>query len=362
MKNELSINEIILLLSHHPKIGSQTIKKVLLLCNHRVDIFENLNLKDLVEKFGEKLANYIIEAKTYNLDKIKNNLKKHDIGYITLFDKEYPKLLAEIPDHPAILFIKGNAKALDNISISIVGSRKYSFYGNRIAKSFAQELSLYDIVITSGLALGIDSIAHNAVVEQGKITIAVLGCGLDRVYPTSNKYLSNKIIDFGGSIISEYPPGTEPFKSNFPARNRIIAGLSQGTLVVEAAKDSGALISAMAALDYNRDVYSVPGPIDSPSSEGTNWLIQQGAKLVTKVDDILDEMRFERKKLELIAKKTYQLTEEEKTILEIVKGSMNADDIVRASSMNVAKVSYILTMLEMKGILENIGGTWKKKI
>mgnify|MGYP004701831217 CR=1 FL=1 len=208
-------------------------------------------------------------------------MKKNNIDIISIEDKQYPNILKEIYDPPICLYIRGNKEILNNKSISIVGCRKATDYGRKVARDFAYNISKQDINIISGLAIGIDSEAHLGAVEANKKTIAVLGNGLDTIYPKENINLSQKILDSGGTIISEYPLGTKPKKENFPARNRIISGMSNGLLVVEAKEKSGTLITVDFALEQGRDVFVVPGNIVSENSAGTNDLIKQGAKLVT---------------------------------------------------------------------------------
>lgn len=208
-------------------------------------------------------------------------MKKNNIDIISIEDKQYPNILKEIYDPPICLYIRGNKEILNNKSISIVGCRKATDYGRKVARDFAYNISKQDINIISGLAIGIDSEAHLGAVEANKKTIAVLGNGLDTIYPKENINLSQKILDSGGTIISEYPLGTKPKKENFPARNRIISGMSSGLLVVEAKEKSGTLITVDFALEQGRDVFVIPGNIVSENSVGTNDLIKQGAKLVT---------------------------------------------------------------------------------
>lgn len=208
-------------------------------------------------------------------------MKKNNIDIISIEDKQYPYILKEIYDPPICLYIRGNKEILNNKSISIVGCRKATDYGRKVARDFAYNISKQDINIISGLAIGIDSEAHLGAVEANKKTIAVLGNGLDTIYPKENINLSQKILDSGGTIISEYPLGTKPKKENFPARNRIISGMSNGLLVVEAKEKSGTLITVDFALEQGRNVFVVPGNIVSENSAGTNDLIKQGAKLVT---------------------------------------------------------------------------------
>lgn len=208
-------------------------------------------------------------------------MKKNNIDIISIEDKQYPNILKEIYDPPICLYIRGNKEILNNKSISIVGCRKATDYGRKVARDFAYNISKQDINIISGLAIGIDSEAHLGAVEANKKTVAILGNGLDTIYPKENINLSQKILDSGGTIISEYPLGTKPKKENFPARNRIISGMSSGLLVVEAKEKSGTLITVDFALEQGRDVFVVPGNIVSENSVGTNDLIRQGAKLVT---------------------------------------------------------------------------------
>ena len=208
-------------------------------------------------------------------------MKKNNIDIISIEDKQYPNILKEIYDPPICLYIRGNKEILNNKSISIVGCRKATDYGRKVARDFAYNISKQDINIISGLAIGIDSEAHLGAVEANKKTVAVLGNGLDTIYPKENIILSQKILDSGGAIISEYPLGIKPKKENFPARNRIISGMSNGLLVVEAKEKSGTLITVDFALEQGRDVFVVPGNIVSENSVGTNDLIKQGAKLVS---------------------------------------------------------------------------------
>jgi DNA processing protein len=211
--------------------------------------------------------------------------------------------------------------------------------------------------IVSGLALGIDASAHKAALDAGGVTIGVLGCGLDQIYPVSNYQLGKEMIEKGGAIISEFPIGTPPMKYNFPARNRIIAGLSVGTLVVEAAEQSGALITAYQSLEYNREVFAVPGDIDSIQSAGTNKLIQNGAKMVLSPEDIFNELNIEVKKSETKAKEMLPESEDEKKIVSILSaGEKLVDEIIVETKLNVIIVNTSLTTLEMKGIVENMGG------
>lgn len=248
-----------------------------------------------VRGIGKELAKKILDKNIKEqIDKHIKYMQKYKIDIISINDKKYPQILKQIYDPPISLYIKGNAEILNGKNIAIVGCRNSSKYGEEAAKYFAYNLSAKGINIISGLARGIDTYAHignlGAMMHNGNDicgkTIAVVGNGIDIIYPKENKYLEEKIIKSGGCIISEHPLGTKPEKFNFPARNRIISGLSKGVLVIEARVKSGTLITIDFALQQGRDVYVVPGNINSVNSVGTNDLIKQGAKLVTRVEEI----------------------------------------------------------------------------
>lgn len=240
-----------------------------------------------IKGFNETLAeNIICKENRENLEKQLECLQKQNIKILTIEDKEYPKNLKTIYDYPISIYVKGNEKILNMPSIGIVGCRESSPYGEKVAQYFAYHLSKRNINIISGLAKGIDSQSHIGAIKAKGNTIGVVGNGLDIVYPKENQYLYDKMIEENGAIISEYPLGTKPEKMNFPARNRIISGMSQGILVVEAKKKSGTLITVDFALEQGRNVYVVPGNIDEINSVGTNDLIKQGAQMVTSYRDI----------------------------------------------------------------------------
>lgn len=210
-----------------------------------------------------------------------------EILKISIENPKYPLLLKQIYDPPKILYVKGNIDILNNPCISIVGCRDASKYGQEVAKYFAYNLTKEGFTIVSGLARGIDSFAHIGTLEAKGQTIAVLGCGLDIIYPKQNEKLADEILNFGGAIISEYPIGTKPYKMNFPARNRIISGLSKGVIVVEAKEKGGSLITADYAMEQGRELFAVPGNINLPNSVGTNNLIKDGASLACNYYDVL---------------------------------------------------------------------------
>jgi DNA processing protein len=353
----------LLALNAHEKIGSQTIKKILSAFSELEIIWQGSEA-ELSKRLEPKIVSLIIEAKKhFNPDRELEKILTHGIGYVTIFDKDYPPQLKEIYDAPALLYVKGNITALKLPSISVVGSRKYTIYGKRIAKALVKDCVNGGLSIVSGLALGIDGEAHRTALENEGITVAVLGCGLDNIYPSNHRNLAHEIIEKNGALISEYSPGTPALSYNFPARNRIIAGLSLGTLVIEAGEKSGTLITAECALEYNREVFAVPGNIDADSSKGTNLLIQKGAKLILSAEDIFSELPIEVKFSQQKAKEILPESKEEKIILEILSnGEKLVDQIIALSKLNIIVVNSVLTMMEMKGMIENIGGGRYRKI
>lgn len=263
------------------------------------EILKKINLDELWHADKYKLTNLgfsiqetkeLLDAKyRFGLNNYIDYLNKNNIKLITIFDKSYPKKLRNIYDPPLVLYAKGNINLLNRLGIAIVGCRLSTNYGNNISTQFSYILSKYNINVISGLARGIDASSHKGAIKANGNTIAVVGSGLDIIYPYENKYLFTEIIEKGGLIISEYVPGTKPISKNFPQRNRIISGISNGVLVVEAKEKSGSLITAEFALEQGREVYAVPGNINSMNSAGTNELIKQGAKMVTSVSEILED-------------------------------------------------------------------------
>ena len=241
---------------------------------------------------NEKIVDKIIDIKyKKHLDKYIEYMDKNNIEIITIYDEEYPDKLKTIYDPPISIYIKGNKNILNNTSVSIIGCRKCTRYGENVAKKFAYNLSLNNINIVSGLARGIDTYAHMGALAASGKTVAVVGNGLDSVYPPENRAVFEKIIETGGAVISEYVIGTKPVAKNFPERNRIISGVSSGVIVVEAKEKSGTLITVDFALEQGRDVYVIPGNIDNLNSYGTNELIKEGARLVTEPEEILEDLK-----------------------------------------------------------------------
>lgn len=277
---------------------------------------------------------------------------------LTISDTCYPPLLKQLTDPPPLLFIRGNPQLLSLPQIAIVGSRNPSSLGLETAFSFAKSLSLHGFVITSGLALGIDAASHRGALNVNGHTIAVAGTGLDRVYPARHKDLATEIVSTG-AMVSEFPPGTAAKANHFPRRNRIISGLSLGLLVVEAARFSGSLITARMALEQNREVFAIPGSIQNPLARGCNALIREGAKLVEKTQDILEELnQYNQQDNNLMpAQNQSTLDLELQTLLNRVLFSPTSiDNLVRETGESVESISSMLLILELQGYLEATAG------
>ncbi len=338
----------------NPKIGAT---RVALLRRH----FSSL--KDAWEAPADQLAKAGFNTELIN-DIIKHRadtkpevlvakLQQLNISAITLVDDDYPKLLSQIFDPPPVLFYKGDIKILNRTCLAVVGTRKASAYGLQITTELMLTLANANLVIVSGLAYGIDTAAHRATLQLGGLTAAVLACGLDNIYPTTNTPLAENIIKNGGLILTEYPPGTAPLKQNFPYRNRIIAGVSRATLVIEGAEDSGSLITAKSALEANREVLAVPGNIFSPQSKGTNQLLKQGAHVVTEAQDVLNVLG-----LEVLTQAHLPLASSEQIAVlnYLTHEPQTIDEIVRASGMNPPELMSQITMLEVGGYIRDLGG------
>ncbi len=340
-------------------IGPVRAKKLLSIFKTPEKIF-NADFEELsgIDGISQKAAKKILSFSEWDIvEKYIDIINKKNIKTICINDSNYPVLLKEINDAPVVLFVRGDIMPNDRYSLAIVGSRKMTSYGASVAERFSEELSSIGLTIISGMARGIDSIAHRGAIKANGRTIAVLGSGVDVVYPPENKNLLEKIVEHG-CIISEFFPGTGPDKENFPKRNRLISGLSLGVLVVEAVSDSGALITARYANDYGREVFAIPGAITSRNSEGTNNLIKEGAMLVQKPDDILRELAPVLKGfIKTENKVKIELSNDEKILCNLLSGEpRQIDDIARQSTFPPSKVLGILLELELKGVVKQITG------
>jgi DNA processing protein len=289
-KSEPDLYDLLYLLTI-PNIGPGRIRRLFQTFQNAQEILKSPMQKLIcLDGIDYKLASQIKQGgDSKKADEQFAIIRDQEIKYVTIWDKNYPSLLKRIADPPLMLFYKGTIKDEGIKRIAVVGMRNPSQYGKIVTADIVGKLVMRNISIVSGLARGIDTIAHHAAIQGGGETIAVLGCGIDKCYPPENRKLWQEIEETG-LILSEYFMGTEPDAANFPKRNRIISGISQGTLVVEAGERSGALISALFALNQNREVFAIPGQINNPKSLGTNRLIKQGAKLVQSVEDILEEL------------------------------------------------------------------------
>jgi len=313
---------------------------------------------------GEKQTDrFLDQRKKISPELLFKDLLKEKIEIITIQSEDYPPQLKEIASAPPVLYVRGEKEILSNKSIAVVGSRKFTSYGERAAQSLCRDLVRSGLAIVSGLALGIDAIAHRTALDSDGKTVAVLGTGIDdaTIYPRENFNLARQILENGGALICEYPPRTPSLKQNFPARNRIMAGLSIGTLVIEAAAGSGSLITADYALEFNREILAVPGDIFSLQSIGANELIKKGAKLVQSSADILEEMNMKtsgRESRPLEAQKIYEpKTKEDKSIWNILSNEpLHVDRISKMTKLNPATVNSVLSVLEVEGAVRNIGG------
>jgi len=311
---------------------------------------------------GDKLTDEFDHfRKTYDLEKYIADLHREHVSVLTITNPKYPKLLKEIPDAPFLLYLKGTKTDPPiNLAktIGVVGTRNITPYGIQVTEKLVSELVACGFTIVSGLAYGVDAVAHRTAIEAGGKTIGVLGCGIDIIAVQSNKDLYDKIEHGAGFIVSEVPLGHRPTKGLFPARNRIISGLSLGVVVTEGADDSGALITARYAGEQGRDVFAVPGPITSPYSRGPSILLKNGAKLVESVDDILEELGFTKTGSNNKKGKAtiHGETKEEQKILDCLVNRQRAiDDIVRETGLTIQIVSATITVLEMKGIIKDYG-------
>ncbi len=285
-------------------------------------------------------------------------LRKNKIKSISPGSPEYPKLLSQIPYPPPILYYRGSLEKINNPSVAVVGSRRCTFYGREVAGRIAGELASAGVGVISGMALGVDTAAHNGALQNRGYTVAVLGCGLDRCYPPRNQDLMEQIAA-DGAVISEFSLYTEPVSFNFPQRNRIISGLSLGTVVVEATAKSGALITANYALEQNREVFAVPGNIGSPYSRGCHRLLKDGARLVESVEDILEELYIEPEEQLTIEITGEVLSASEKAVLEVIPYEpMHIDRIIQLTGAGAAETVATLLSLEIKKKIHQTPGKY----
>jgi DNA processing protein len=345
-------------------IGISVFRKLVDAFGHPEGVFQ-ARMSELVKVEGVRndIARRIMKREfVLDPEEELKKIKKCNARIITYKDASYPDFLKEIPSAPVLLYVKGKDISLNRVCIAIVGSRNPTYYGIKSAEKIAFGLARRGIGVVSGLARGIDSAAHRGCLLGKGYTIAVMGTGIDKIYPATNKRLSEQIME-GGCLVSEFTMGSPPEPKNFPIRNRIISGLSRGIVVVEATKRSGSLITASFAIDQGREVFAVPGSIDSFKSMGTHLLIKQGAKLIENADDIIDEFEFGRNHIRDKGVFTDapdippDMSASETKVYEIIGNyPMHIDQIVRAGGMDAGEISSILMQMELKGIVKQLPG------
>ena len=306
-----------------------------------------------------------LESKTANaigdwrpkisLDDEMEKLNRYGIKALTCHDPDYPPRLKEIYDYPPLLYVRGSLIPEDEWCLAIVGTRRATVYGKQVTEELVTDLAQSKITIVSGLAKGIDTIAHQSALAAGGRSIAVFGCGLDVVYPAENTTLARNVMQ-QGALLSEYPLGAKPKAENFPRRNRIMSGMCLGVLVIEAGETSGAIITANLALEQNREVFAIPGSVLSPASRGTNHLIQEGAKLVRDYTDILEELNLTAVTHQIEMKEIIPASETESLLLKQLGAEpIHIDEVCRNSGLPAATISSTLTMMELKGLVKQVG-------
>ena len=328
---------------------------------------KNTDMMNLLHIREETIAKIEQGKKQIDPDEEWGSLQKRDIKVVTIKEEGYPILLKNIYSPPPVIYYQGDfVNIMKEVKgLAMVGSRKATYYGRKVARDMAGEIAKSGYIVISGLARGIDTYAHLGALEAEGLTIAVLGCGLDRIYPSENTNLARRIAE-KGAIITEFPLFTKPEKNNFPRRNRIISGLSLGTIVVEATKKSGALITADYALEQGREVFSVPGSIHSFLSIGCHNLIKQGAKLVNNCQDILEELEQENNTFSVAKDKkndnqgsniTAELTDYERKLLKYISiEPLHIDEITELAVLPFTKVSEALLSLELKNLIREVEG------
>lgn len=313
----------------------------------------------ILEQLGiskKKIALFQEWKQTFDLQQAIDTLAKQQIAPVFFDDPDYPPLLRQTSDPPEVLFVRGSLSA--EPAISLIGSRKHTPYGRSVVARLVPDLGAQGLAIVSGLALGIDGLVHRAALDTGAKTFAILGSGVDSntIYPREHARLAEAIVESGGAVLSEFPPGTRARKEFFPMRNRIIAGLSLATVVIEAHRKSGSLITAKLALDENREVLAVPGSIWSSRSSGCHHLLESGAKPCLSAESVLDAIALDRPALVAEARTALPLGPLERRILKLLSAPMHIDDLIRAEQLSPAETSSALSLLELKGYVRQTGG------
>ncbi len=301
------------------------------------------------------LNNLLLARQQVDLEQVVQRVEAAGVQVLTWESAAYPQLLNQIPDPPPVLFVRGELTPADEWAVALVGTRKPTTYGRETARQLAADLAGHRVTVVSGLARGIDAVAHRAALEAGGRTIAVLGSGVDQIYPPEHRKLAEEIIA-NGALVSDYPLGTKPEGINFPPRNRIISGLSLGVVVVEAGAESGALITADFAADQGREVFAVPGNISNPAAAGCNRLLRDGAHVVTEARDILETLHMDSLAAKQEARQLLPADPTEAAILaQLTAEPVHIDDLSRATHLPAATLSSTLVMMELKGMVRQVG-------
>ncbi len=355
--------EYLIALSTFVTFGPQRLKLLISYFKKPSKIW-NASKSELIETgmSAKTVENFISHRDNFDLDEYFKKLDSLGIKTFTLFEKDYPTNLKEIPDAPFVLYVRGNLEKSDSRSVAIVGTRMMTSYGKEVTNKFATQLANFGITIISGLALGVDAEAQRSALAAAGRTIAVLASGLDIISPYANKALALEFIKKNGAVVSEYPLGYQPHPYDFPVRDRLISGMAKAVVVIEGRIKSGTFYTVKAAADQGKPVFAVPGPITSPTSEAPNYLIQNGAKLVTKVSEVLEELNMQTMVDPKIVEKVMPDTPEQAKILSILETEpLHLDELVRISGLQTNNISATLTIMEMKGMVVNLGqGIYKK--
>lgn len=315
--------------------------------------YDALRQAGLSEKIVEQ---FLVLRKQVDLSRIMERIDQAGIRVFTWNDEDYPRRLREIDQSPPVLYCQGTIEPEDEWAVAIVGTRRISAYGRQVTQELSAFLARRGVTVVSGLARGVDALAHQTAIQNGGRTFAILGSGVDKIYPPEHRKLAQEISE-RGAVISDYAPGTPPDGSNFPPRNRIISGLTLATVVIEAGETSGALITANFAANQGRDVFAVPGSIYAPQSIGTNRLIQDGARPLLKMDDVLESLNLQNIFEKQTARRVLPGDEVEARLLKCLsREPLHIDEISANSGLSIDKVSATLVMMELKGMVQQVGG------
>lgn len=348
-----------LVLSAFPKFGPQKFALVRNIFGDPMTAWQAPDSAWRDSGLDQRLVNdFLSYRKTRQPDQEWEKLEREELRLTTLEDDDYPTLLKETYSPPPILYYRGQLSAANGYPLAVVGSRAITAYGRAVTQDLITDLARAGLTIVSGLALGVDALAHQTTLKNGGLTVGVLGSGLDwqNIYPTSNRHLARQILENNGALLSEFPIGTLPLKHHFPQRNRVISGLSHGVLVIEAGETSGSLITVKYALEQNREVFAVPGPIHNPMCYGTNNCIKQGAVPVTEAADILEALNLRQAVEFKQVEKTVADTPIEKILLELLNNEpLHMNDLIRRAKLPAQEVMSTMTMMELKGKIKPLG-------